>query len=399
MISFQEASNLVRAHIRQYGIKNVRLTEAHGQVLASDVYADRDFPPFDRATKDGIVVRFSALEKGRLDFEIDGVVAAGEPAAMLSDEHLCMEIMTGAVIPYDADTVIMYEDIQIAHGIARLNYLPQKGQNIHRRGSDRRKGELLLREGRRIDTAAIGILAAVGMGEVPVKKLPRVAVISTGDELVEVGVNPQPHQVRRSNAHQLFGALREEGIHPLLLHVADDIDMIRQKLAYALEAMDVLVLSGGVSKGKFDYIPQVLEELGVEQVFHKVLQRPGKPFWFGKHRRSATLVFSFPGNPVSTFCCYYRYFRDWLYTSLGLPIKEFPVFLNETINPSRDLTIMVNVRLSCEDGYLRVSQVPANGSGDLTALAGADGLIYLAPREQPYVKGEVVPFIPTRSLP
>lgn len=398
MISFEEACQHVRAQARQYGVQKVRLSDAIGRVLASPIYADRDFPPFDRATKDGIVLRFSALEKGRQDFEIDGIVAAGEPAAMLRDEHLCMEIMTGAVIPYDADTVVMYEDIRIAYGIAHLTKPARMGQNIHRRGSDRKKGELVLAEGQRIDSAAMGILAAVGQDEVLVKKVPRVAVISTGDELVDVRDHPLPHQLRRSNAQQLYGALREEGIYPMVLHVDDDKDMIRQKLAYALEVMDVLLLSGGVSKGKFDYIPQIMAELGVEQLFHKVLQRPGKPFWFGKQGNTETLIFSFPGNPVSTYCCYYRYFRDWLYTSLGLPIKEFPVFLNDTCYPSRDLTIMVQVRLSLEAGSLRASRVAGNGSGDLTALAGADGFIYLAPSEEPYKKGDLVPFIPTRSV-
>jgi molybdopterin molybdotransferase len=292
----------------------------------------------------------------------------------------------------------MYENLDLKHGIAHMNTLPKKGQNIHRRGSDRKKGELVLKENTRIASQDIGILASVGHSEVLVKKLPSIAVISTGDELVEVNKTPLPHQVRTSNAYQLYAALREEGIKPLLLHVADDKDMIRQKLLYAISEMDLLLLSGGVSKGKFDYIPDILEELEVEKIFHKVLQRPGKPFWFGRQKTLGTLIFSFPGNPVSTYICYYRYFRDWLRRSLGLPVMEIDVNLGETIVARGDLTGFIGVKIRREQGKLVATRTKSNGSGDLCSLAETDGFICLSPREEPYLSGSVVPFIPTRKL-
>lgn len=398
MIPFQEAYRYIMDHCRDYGQEKVPLKDAVGRVLAEPVVADRDFPPFDRATKDGIVIRFDAFEKGRKAYEIDGTIPAGEAASILRDESLCMEIMTGAVMPYDADTVIMYEDVRIEHGIAHINGSTKKGQNIHPRGSDKRKGDMLLEANIRIAPADIGILAAVGQTEVLVKKVPRLAVISTGDELVEVQEIPLPHQIRKSNAYQLHAALREEGIYPLLLHVSDDKDMIRQKLSYAIEEMDVLLLSGGVSRGKFDFIPQVLEELGVDKIFHKVLQRPGKPFWFGTRKDTGTLIFSFPGNPVSTYVCYYRYFRDWLRKSLGLPISEIHIILGETVVAKGDLTQFIGVRTRWEQGRLIALRGKENGSGDLASLADTDGFLCLDPSEKPYLSGSSVPFVPTRKL-
>ncbi len=398
MIPFEEAYQRVLDHSRDYGKEMVPLKEATGRVLAETLYADRDFPPFDRATKDGIVINFNAFEKGRRDFEIGGVLPAGTPSGILSDENLCMEIMTGAVIPYDADTVVMYEHLQIDQGIAHLNTAPAKGQNIHYRGSDHKKGEAVLQQNLRIAASEVGILAAIGRSEVPVRKLPRIAVISTGDELVEVSDIPLPHQVRKSNAYQLHASLRNEGIHPLLLHIPDDMDMIRQNLSYVIQEMDLLILSGGVSRGKYDYIPQIMEELGVEKVFHKVLQRPGKPFWFGKQHATNTLIFSFPGNPVSTFVCYYRYFRDWLHKSLGLHTDQISVILEKPLVARGDLTQFIGVRTRWEAGRLMAAPVPANGSGDLTGLAEIDGFICLNPREEPYLKGIAVPFVPTRNL-
>ncbi len=398
MISFENAYGSVLEHCRNFGTEKVPIKEAGGRVLAEAVYADRDFPPSDRATKDGIVINYNAIEKGRVAFEVDGVLPAGEPASILRRESLCLEIMTGAVIPYDADTVIMYEDLEITHGIAKINMHPKKGQNIHRRGSDRRKGELVLKENIRLSPADIAILASVGHSEVRVRRMPAIAVISTGDELVDVDSIPLPHQVRTSNAYQLFTALREEGITPLLLHVSDDKDIIRQRLSYAVSEMDILLLSGGVSRGKFDYIPLVLEELGVEKIFHKVLQRPGKPFWFGKLRGSGALVFSFPGNPVSTYVCYYCYFRDWLHKSLGLPLSKIDVILEDTMVAMGELTWLIGVKTRWEQGQLLAKEIKGNGSGDLTSLADSDGFVCLNPRETPYQRGNAVPFVPTRKL-
>lgn len=398
MISFAEAYNLVLDYSQDYGTETVSIKQAIGRVLAVDIFADRDFPPFDRATKDGIAINYNAIENGRRAFEIKSIVAAGQRTYKFLEEEHCVEIMTGAVVPYEADTVVMYEDITIEHGIANINTLAKRGQNIHYKGSDKKKDELVIINGTKITAAEIGVFAAVGKANIEVKKLPGIAVISTGNELVEVEDHPLPHQIRKSNSYTLYAALYEEKIEPLLLHLSDDKDMIRQKLSYVIQEMDVLLMSGGVSKGKFDFIPKVLEELGVEKVFHGVLQRPGKPFWFGVHKDTKTVIFSFPGNPISTFANYHIYFRPWLQKSLGLPISKLEVFLEETITISGSMTRFLGVKIRLENGILRAKLVKDNGSGDLTSLSRADGFINLMPREDPYKIDEKVTFISARTL-
>ena len=398
MISYQEALKTVLDSLQDYGVETVPIKDAVGRVLAEDILADRDFPPFDRATKDGITINYHAIENGRRAFEVVKVLPAGSPAAVLEDQETCMEIMTGAMVPYDADTVVMYEELELENGIARLKSLPNKGQNIHYRGSDTKKGAVLLPANTRVSAAGIGVLATVGMGEVKVKRLPKVAVISTGNELVDIDMIPETHQIRKSNSYSLQACLKEDGIAPMLLHLPDDKDIITQKLNYLVDEFDLLILSGGVSKGKYDYIPEVLRHLGVIKAFHGVLQRPGKPFWFGKHPGKNTLVFSFPGNPVSTFASYQLYFRAWLNSSLGLERKNRTAVLSRAIPIASTLTHFIRVRLDWEQGVLLASPLVENGSGDLVSLALADGFVGLTHREGGYTKGEVVPLYPIKPL-
>lgn len=398
MISFEEAYQKVLAHSQDYGDETIPLRDASGRVLAEAVKADRDFPPFDRSTKDGIAINFDSFEKGSTRFMIEGIIAAGTPKAVLGHSDNCMEIMTGAVLPDNADTVIMYEDITLKNGFVEINGMPVRGQNIHRKGDDEKKGAIVLEGNTKISASEVGVLAAVGKAMVCVKKLPKIALLSTGNELVEVEETPLPHQIRKSNTHSLFAALGELHIRSEQLHLADDKDLIKEKLSDALRKNDVLLLSGGVSKGKYDFIPEVLEGLGVEKVFHRVLQRPGKPFWFGVHKKTGTVIFSFPGNPVSTFANYHIYFRDWFNKSLGLPIPKIAVILKEDIETSGKLTRFLRVKINWEQGGPTASLVTGNGSGDLTSLAKSDGFIRLSPRNDIYVKGEKVPFIATRRI-
>ncbi|MEN8788274.1 MAG: molybdopterin molybdotransferase MoeA, partial [Flavobacteriaceae bacterium] len=307
------------------------------------------------------------------------------------------EIMTGAVIPIDADTVVMYEDVDLDKGRAQLKKQPQKGQNIHLMGSDDTKGGLLVKAGTSIGAAEIGILATVGKSVVMVKKLPSVAVISTGNELIEIDQIPLPHQIRRSNAHTLKAALSVHGISADLHHLPDDQELIKKELGDLIQSKDVLLLSGGVSKGKFDFIPRVLAELKVDKEFHRVKQRPGKPFWFGRHVEYKTWIFSFPGNPVSTFINYHIYFNAWLRSSLGLPQRQLNVILQEELFIKGTLTRFIGVKTTWEEGKLLARTINTNSSGDLISLGAYDGFIRLDPRQLPYIPGEVVPYIPTRS--
>ena len=397
MISFEDAYSKVLSYARSYGTEEVSLEMANGRILSEAVFADRDFPPFDRATKDGIAINYKGLERGN-QFKVSGVIAAGTPIQKLANDHCCFEIMTGAVIPTNSDTVVMYEDIEILEGVATLHKTPQKGADIHFQGSDKKIGSLVLNKNYRITPAEIGVLASVGKAKVMVKKLPRITVVSTGNELVNVHEVPLPYQIRKSNIYSLFAALSEEGFVPKLLHISDDKEIIQGELLKVLKESDVLLLSGGVSKGKYDFVPDALNAVGVKKVFHGVLQQPGKPFWFGIQESTQKIVFSFPGNPVSTFVNYHQYFKSWLYACLELTIPEFTVILNEERQILGSLSKFFRVKTTINEGKLTAFFVHENGSGDLTSLAESDGFIRLIPRKKPYLKGESVPFIPTKRI-
>lgn len=394
MISFEEAYRKVLEHPLNLGNESVLLMQSMGRVLSEDILADRDFPPFNRSTKDGIAINFSAIEKGISRFKVAGVLSAGMAQQTLFSDENCLEIMTGAVLPSNADTIIMYEETEIEKGWATISKTPNKGQNIHKRGSDTKAGETLLEKDTRITAAVIGVLASVGKTEVVVKKLPKICVVSTGNELVEVSENPLPHQIRKSNSLSLTAALGKQNSIPTRLHLPDDRTLIEKELKKALLEHDVLMLSGGVSKGKFDFIPDALNALGIEKIFHRVAQRPGKPFWFGIQEQSKKVVFSFPGNPVSTFANYHVYFLPWLTKALGIAIEQRSVIIDEPVQPHPTLTLFLQVKTEWRDGQLHAKLIQGNGSGDLVSLALADGFIQVPAGMKECTKGSILIFIP-----
>jgi len=396
MITFKEAYQKVLDHPLDLGTENVSLLNSLNRILAEDIYADRDFPPFDRATKDGIAIQFSDFVNNGHSFVVEGVAAAGEVQQILKDKSNCLEVMTGAVVPENCDTVVMYEHITIVDNKVTINEKVKKGQNIHYQGSDEKAGTLLLSKGKKITPAEIGVMATVGKATVEVMGNPKICTIATGNELVEVRDIPKPHQIRKSNMLTIEAALMNSKIEASSLHLLDDKAIIKNELEKALTENDVLLLSGGVSKGKFDFIPEVMESLGVEKVFHRVLQRPGKPLWFGIHSKLKTVIFSFPGNPVSTFANYHLYFLPWLQVSWGLPLENSYIKLSVAIKITQPLTRFIQVGTEIKEGIFWATPVVENGSGDLTSLAKADGFVCLEPRSMDYEVGEVVPFVRTR---
>ncbi|UOY06628.1 molybdopterin molybdotransferase MoeA [Muricauda sp. SCSIO 64092] len=396
MISFEEAYQIVLSKTHDFGNVTVPLAKADGRILAENVFADRDFPPFDRATKDGIAIRFD--QEMPLDtFAIEGVAAAGSPQKELQSASGCYEIMTGAVLPKNTDTVVMYEHLDIRDGSAKIVKPVTKGQNIHYRGSDEAQGAVVLSEGTLVTAAEIGVLASIGKAELLVKKNPRITLFSTGDELVPVNQVPKPHQIRQSNSHTLRAALFENGIASEIIHIKDDRAKIEKALLSALENSEVLLVSGGVSKGKYDYLPEVLEGIGVQKRFHRVLQRPGKPFWFGEHTDSNTTIFGFPGNPTSTFANFHIYFKPWLNKCLGQANAEIQVFLEESFENTTDLMRFIRAKAYIKEGKMRGNLIDGNGSGDLTSLTKANGFIKVKPG-QTIENNEKVGFIPTRKI-
>lgn len=394
MISFEEAFEKVLDHTIDVGTETLPLLSSTHRILAEDIMADRDFPPFNRSTKDGIAINYRAIEEGITEFPVQGVLSAGMSQQRLENASHCLEIMTGAVLPHNADTIIMYEETEIENGIAKITSTPKKGQNIHSQGSDIEKGEIILKKGTQITSAVIGVLASVGKHQVLVQKAPRICVISTGNELVEIHDTPEPHQIRKSNVISLSAALSNQRIAHELVHLPDVKEAIERKLEQVLEDFDVLMLSGGVSKGKFDYIPEVLDSLGVEKIFHRVAQRPGKPFWFGRHEKSGSVVFSFPGNPVSTFANYHVYFLSWLKVMNGDISTHIEVTLQEEVKSHPTLTLFLQVQTHWKDSKLHARLIKGNGSGDLVSLAQAHGFIKVPKGEKVFEKGQTFTFFP-----
>ncbi|WP_181306351.1 gephyrin-like molybdotransferase Glp [Rufibacter sp. XAAS-G3-1] len=391
MISVAEALQRVLQHKAELAIEEVDLLQSVGRVLAQEVIADRDFPPFDRVTMDGIAINTQDFASGTRSFPVAQIQAAGSPQTSLSQAGHCLEVMTGAMLPLNTDAVVRYEDCDLQNNVASV-LLEQvvSGQNIHRQGSDKKAGEVLLTSGVVITPAIIGTLASVGLGKVKVYQVPKVAVCSTGDELVEVHASPLPHQIRRSNAFMLAAALRQENIQAALFHLPDEPEIMRQRLASIIADHDVLILSGAVSKGKFDFLPQVLEELGFWAVFHKIAQKPGKPMLFGMLPEQK-VVFGLPGNPVSTFVCYQLFFRPWLRASLKLPQVETQAQLTQPITFKPALTYHVPVKLQNVNGTLKATPIATTGSGDLTSLLDADGLLSFPAEQDTFAEGTAFP--------
>lgn len=385
MISVKEALKIVTENAFIPNISQVPLLESLGLILAEDITADRDFPPFDRVAMDGIAINQKAE-----NFKVEATQYAGEAQKFLQNPQNCMEVMTGAVLPLGCDTVIRYEDIEIQEVDGEKNAkitIPlneiSEGQNIHRKGVDRKAGDVLLQKGLKISSPEIAVMASVGKAMVKVEMPPRVAVISTGDELVEITTNPLPYQIRMSNSYMLSSALERVGVKANLFHLTDDKELLFSKLKDILSNHDVILLSGGVSAGKKDFVPEILNDLGVKKLFHKVAQKPGKPFWFGKTDEGKT-VFALPGNPVSTFLCFCKYF---------LERRNEVVVLDKDVFFKPDLTYFVPVKTYFQEGKFMATPFEGSGSADFANLTDCDGFVELPADSQVFKKGEVFEFV------
>jgi molybdopterin molybdotransferase len=393
MISVQEALKLVLDTSNVLGSEKVTLAHSIGRILAEDIYADRPMPPFDRVTMDGIAILFDSYKDENSSFEIESICPAGSPQMTLSDPSKCIEIMTGASLPHGTDTIIRYEDLNKNNSSYCITQAVRKGQNIHTKGSDHAENSILLPNGSEIKAVDVNVLATVGKSNVLVVLNPKVAVISSGDELVDVDHTPAAYQIRKSNVHMISSRLRQLGITSKSFHFKDDADDIKNELEQILNDFDVLLMSGGVSKGKFDFIPEVLDRLGFEKVFHKVLQRPGKPFWFGVNGKKT--VFAFPGNPVSTLACFHKYFIPWLEKSVGHIQPPLKVILENNITFKPNLTYFAQASISQkEDGRFYATVKHGNGSGDIVNPSSMDGFLELPAGKELYSAGELHAFMP-----
>ncbi len=410
MISVEEAKNIILENTQDFGVEEIPFIKSVGRILKEEILADRDFPPFNRVSMDGIAINYIHFKNGQRSFKIEGIQAAGSQQLSMQKTENCIEVMTGAVLPNNCDTVIRYEDVTVNNGIATINVdAINDKQNVHVKGKDGKVGDVLIEENKIISAAEIGVLATVGKSFVKVAKLPKVMIVSTGDELVGVDEYPLEHQIRRSNVFTLVSLLEKLNIPSETAHITDDKPVLKQKIKAFLQDYDVLLFSGAVSKGKFDFLPEVFDELGVEKQFHKVAQRPGKPFWFGlkaflntdkeskaKYEKN-TIVFAFPGNPISTFVNCLAYFYPWYYKSVGVELEEETAILNADVTFKPNLTYFLQVKLNSRFGHLIATPIKGNGSGDLASLVNTDAFIQLPKTDKlEFKKGEVFRIIKYR---
>ena len=392
MVLVEEAEKIILGEDRDFGTELIYYDQCLGRVLAEDILSDRELPPFNRVTMDGIAISYASFQAGLRTFRITGIQAAGEMPKNGLQADACMEIMTGASLPLPADTVIPYEQVRIQDGFATvLTETVKQGQFIHHQGKDAGKDQLLVAAGQLITTAVITVAATIGKSYLLVKKNPSIIIITTGDELVDISETPTDFQLRRSNSDTLGAELKKQGIPAAKLHLGDQPESMRQILESCISRYQVILLTGGVSMGKFDYVPEALEQLAVKKLFHKVKQKPGKPFWFGIHP-GGTVVFAFPGNPVSALLCFHRYFIPWLMKCRKLKHKKICAALTKDLDFSPALQYFVPVALKVTPkAVVEAEPLPGNGSGDFVSLLQADAFLELPLEKGIFKKGECYP--------
>ena len=339
---------------------------------------------------DGIAVNGAALKRGLRHYPVQATQAAGAAPLTLADSGSAIEVMTGAILPHGTDLVIPVENYSLSNGIVTLgediNITPYR--NVQRRADDGVSGAIMLGCGVTLGAPEIAVAASAGLAHLWVSAEPAFMIISTGDELIEPGEPIAPHQVRSSNAYAMNATLRARGFQRIGTdHVRDSESLLHERLALHLATHDVVILSGGVSTGKFDLVPKVLRQLGVREVFHKVAQRPGKPMWFGIGP-TGQVVFGLPGNPVSTLVCLIRYVIPALMSAAGaVGSPQERLALGSAVSFNLPLTLFMPVStLPDEWGRLWLKPRPTNTSGDFISLIESDGFIELPPGPQTYPK-------------
>jgi molybdopterin molybdotransferase len=387
-----QAEEQIARHLPCLPVESLPVSQCAGAILRENVYAERDQPPFDRVAMDGIAVA-SFQAGGCQTLRLQGIQAAGDPPLTLESPFHCIEIMTGAMLPAGCDAVIPVERISIAGGDAVLEegLMVTPGMNIHHRGSDLKQGALILSIGIRLESPQVAAAAGAGMARLRVSQQPAFMVVSTGNELVEPGEPIKAWQLRRSNAYGIVTALRRRGfVRVADDHLPDDATALQERIKQHLQSYNVLILSGGVSMGKFDLVPAALTACGVRQVFHKVAQRPGKPFWFGVTPTGGA-VFALPGNPVSTLVCLARYVIPAIDRAMGLAEQQsVRIALGEAVTFNTPLAGFLPVATETDEWARPWARpVAHNGSGDFSALAGTCGFVELPPGPNTYPKGFV----------
>jgi molybdopterin molybdotransferase len=376
----------------------VEIEQAFGRVLAVPVAADRDYPPFDRSTRDGFAVRAADAQTPGARLSCIGELRAGGNFSALVRAGECVEIMTGASVPTGADAIVMVEFTKREGKTIVLERAAQKRDHIVPRGSEAQAGAMLVASKSRLGYAEMALAAQAGATRLEVFSAPRLAILSTGDEVVDARAKPGPLQVRNSNGISIEILARTGGADAIQLgNAPDEKNALRKLIERGLEA-DILVLSGGVSMGKYDLVEQVLADLGAEFHFTGVEIRPGRPAVFGTCR--GKLVFGLPGNPVSTMVTFELFVLPAIDVLGGAAARSLPVFRAKLATPVREKGQLVHflpARVEWEGREARVTQLPWQGSGDIVALALANSFLVVGPERPEIAAGDLVDVLPRRG--
>ncbi len=392
MIKYPSAQQIIQSLSRSFGQESILLEDAYGRVLAENITADRDYPPFNRAAMDGYAIRSADWNEGVRRYKVTETLYAGQAYTQDLSPGFCYKIMTGAAVPPAADAIIRREDSTELNGQAELKAEKIKTfQNIAKRGEDVKKDQLILSAPCLCTPAAISLLASAGKNRILAEKLPQVALFTTGDEIIDIDRPISDLQIRNSNQYLLKSLLRKWNIVPAIVrHLPDDKNLLKSTLQQAL-SFDMIIMCGGVSAGDTDYVPEVLESLGVKKLFHKVAIKPGKPIWCGQ-MPSGGMVFALPGNPFSCLVTFTLFIDFFLSTSFGLDI---PAGMKLPLNTSRskrtNLDEFFPVRIA--PNHAMLESLAINGSGDIRLGLSADALGIHPSECETVNEGQAIEFI------
>jgi molybdopterin molybdotransferase len=407
ILTFEQARHVVEEHaalLKPYGRELLDLLDAVGRMLAEAIHAERDFPPFPRATRDGYALRAADVTSVPATLQIVGELKAGARSDTIRfAAGRAIAIMTGAAVPDGADAVVMIEHTSRHADRLTIQRPVSVGENIVPAGAEARMGNQLLSPGTRLDYAGVALAASVGHSRIVVHAKPRVAVVSTGDEVVDINVAPGPTQIRNSNSYSLAAQIREAGGDPVILPIApDECGRLRQLILEGCQC-DLLLIAGGVSMGKYDLVEQVLAELKAESFFTGAQIQPGKPVVFGRILGGAVAAdrelpehiyfFGLPGNPISTMVTFELFARPIIEALAGMaarPLLFTHAKLKRPINFRTGLKRFLPANLSGEFEQAQVELVPWQGSGDIAAIARSNCLVVVPPDRERIEVGEWV---------
>ena len=402
MITVAEAEAIIKSSIKVFDGSQtdmVPLAASLDRVLAENIYPERSLPPFDRATMDGFAIKVEENETIPLVFKIKGTVFAGQIKNIKTKFAECVEIMTGAPLPPDLNCVVPIEQTNIDQGTVHIkkNYIPEVNQYIHKMRSDINVKTRLLTSGKRITVPDLLLLAASGKERIKVKRLPRIMLVITGDEIAPIGKNIESFQIRPVSQYGIQGALNKRFLSDLdIILTGDDPKLLETTLNSAIKSKDIIIFTGGVSMGKHDYVKDTIASSCDGPGFHKVLQKPGFPFMFAS-KKSGQLIFGLPGNPVSSIICLYRYIIPAIQWCIGEASNrpyQIATLIGETPMP-HGLSYFLPVNLiSPNSTDLKVRPMPTNTSGDFITLGKSDGFIEISDNSQSGSTNKKYPFTP-----